>query len=50
MLTNTAIKALRPKEKMYKVTDHDGMYVRVAPSGVLSFRLGYRFNGRRETV
>ncbi|WP_456303405.1 hypothetical protein [Granulibacter bethesdensis] len=27
---------------MYKVTDRDGMYVRVAPSGALSFRLDYR--------
>jgi hypothetical protein len=35
---------------MYKVTDRDGMYVRVAPSGALSFRLDYRLNGRRETV
>jgi len=35
---------------MYKVTDHDGMYVRVAPSGALSFGLDYRLNGRRETV
>lgn len=50
MLTNAAIKALKLKEKMYKVTGRDGMHVCVAPSGVLSFRLGYRFNGRRETV
>jgi len=35
---------------MHKVTDRDGMYVRVAPSGALSFRLDYRLNGRRETV
>ena len=26
------------------------MYVRVAPSGAISFRLDYRLNGRRETV
>lgn len=50
MLTDAAIKALKPKEKMYKVTDRDGMYVRVAPSGALSFMLDYRLNGRRETV
>jgi integrase len=35
---------------MYKVTDRDGMYVRVAPTGGISFRLDYRLNGRRETV
>ncbi|TWB14246.1 uncharacterized protein DUF4102 [Nitrospirillum amazonense] len=50
MLTDAALKALKPQEKIYKVTDRDGMYVRVAPSGSLSFRLDYRLNGRRETV
>lgn len=35
---------------MYKVTDRDGMYVHVAPTGGISFRLDYRLNGRRETV
>ena len=50
MLTDAALKYLKPKAKMYKVTDRDGMYVRVAPSGSISFRLDYRLNGRRETV
>lgn len=50
MLTDAALKALKPKEKMYKIADRDGMYVRVMPSGAISFRLDYRLNGRRETV
>ncbi|AMS44035.1 tyrosine-type recombinase/integrase [Aminobacter sp. NyZ550] len=50
MLTDVALKSLRPKQKMYKVADRDGMYVRVMPSGAISFRLDYRINGRRETV
>jgi hypothetical protein len=50
MLTDAALKCLKPKAKMYKVSDRDGMYVRVAPSGAISFRLDYRLNGRRETV
>jgi Arm DNA-binding domain len=50
MLTDAALKYLKPKEKIYKVTDRDGMYVLVKPSGTLSFRLDYRMNGRRETV
>ena len=50
MLTDAALKCLKPKAKMYKVTDRDGMYVRVAPSGAILFRLDYRLNGRRETV
>lgn len=50
MLTDAALKALKPKDKIYKVSDRDGMYVRVMPSGAISFRLDYRLNGRRETV
>ena len=50
MLTDIALKSLKPKEKPYKVTDRDGMYVHVSPGGTLSFRLDYRLNGRRETV
>lgn len=50
MLTDAALKALKPKEKIYKVTDRDGMYVRVMPSGAISFRMDYRLNGRRESV
>ncbi len=50
MLTDTALKNLKPKGKPYKVSDRDGMYVLVAPSGTVTFRLDYRLNGRRETV
>ena len=50
LLTDAALKALRPKEKSYKITDRDGMYVLVSPAGTLSFRLDYRLHGRRETV
>jgi len=50
MFTDAALKCLKPKAKMSKVTDRDGMYVRVAPTGCISFRLDYRLNGSRETV
>lgn len=50
MLTDVALKSLKLKEKPYKVTDRDGMYVHVSPGGTLSFRLDYRLNGRRETL
>ena len=50
MLTDAGVKALKPKEKSYKVTDRDGMYLVVQPSGTIVFRLDYRMNGRRETV
>jgi len=50
MLTDAALKALKPKEKIYKIVDRDGMYVKVMPSGAIAFLLDYRLNGRRETV
>lgn len=50
MLTDAAIKALKPKDKLYKVVDRDGMYVAVNPSGAVVFRYDYRINGRRETL
>jgi integrase len=50
VLTDTALRHLKPKDKMYKVADRDGMYVAVTPSGCLIFRYDYRLNGRRETL
>lgn len=50
MLTDTALRNLRPQEKAYKVADGDGMYVNVAPPGAITFRYDYRLNGRRETL
>lgn len=50
MLTDTRLKSLKPKERLYNVADRDGMYVAVLPSGTVSFRYDYRINGRRETL
>lgn len=50
MLNDMKLRSLKPREKLYKVADRDGMYVAVMPSGVLSFRFDYRLNGRRETL
>jgi integrase len=50
MLTDAALQNLRPRSKIYKVTDRDGMYVTVAISGTITFRYDYRMHGRRETL
>ncbi|WP_375268366.1 tyrosine-type recombinase/integrase [Phenylobacterium sp.] len=50
MLTDTALKNLKPRDKAYKVADRDGMYVHVTTSGSITFRYDYRLNGRRETL
>ena len=50
MLTDTQLKNLKPMGKLYKKVDRDGLYVAVTRTGVVSFRLDYRLNGRRETI
>lgn len=50
MLTDTKLRNLKPKEKLYKVNDRDGLYVAVTPAGSISFRYNYSINGRQETV
>lgn len=50
MLTDTKLRNLKPKEKLYKVNDRDGLYVAVTPAGSVSFRYNYAINGRQETV
>ena len=50
MLTDKTLKRLKPKENDFKVSDRDGMYATVKPSGTIVFRYDYRLNGRRETL
>ena len=50
MLTDIALKSLKPRAKQHKVADRDAMYVVVTTNGTLSFRFDYRMHGRRETL
>jgi hypothetical protein len=50
MLADTALKNLKPKAALSKVTDRDGMYVTVSPVGTVTFRSDYRMNGRRGAI
>jgi integrase len=49
-LTDTALKALKPREKTYTVTDERGLYVEVFPSGGIAWRFRYRLNGKLEKL
>jgi hypothetical protein len=49
-LTYTAIKAAKPQDKQYKLTDEKSMYLLVMPNGSKYFRLNYRFHGKRKTL
>lgn len=50
MLTDIAIKALKPRQVRYLVTDGRGLCLEVLPSGKLSWLYRYRLNGRPEKV
>lgn len=42
-LTDTKLRNLKPREKPYKVTDGEGLYVYVTPKGSKLWRYRYRF-------
>jgi len=41
-LTENRLRALKPKDKSYKVADHRGLYIEVTPSGGKLWRFRYR--------
>lgn len=49
-LTDTAIRALKPKEGRYVVTDARGLVLEVFPTGGMLWHYRYRLNGKRERV
>ncbi|MBE6442793.1 MAG: DUF4102 domain-containing protein [Desulfovibrio desulfuricans] len=49
-LTDTAIRAAKPKEKRYKLADGEGLYIEVAPSGGKWWRIKYRFGGKEKRL
>lgn len=50
LLTDTAIKKLKPQEKQYKVSDSHGLYILVHSNGSLYWRQKYRINGREKLL
>jgi integrase len=49
-LTDTAIKALKPKTARYTVTDARGLVLEVFPAGGMLWHYRYRLNGKQERV
>ena len=41
-LTETRLRALKPKDKPYKVADDRGLYIEVSPAGGKLWRFRYR--------
>lgn len=49
-LTAAEIRALQPKDTVYRKTDAKGLYVEVAPSGSKLWRMKYRFQGSEKRL
>jgi len=49
-LTDTKIRNLKPKERPYKVSDFEGLYVLVTPSGSRLWNLKYRIDGKERKL
>lgn len=50
MLTETAIKNAKPKEKPYKLSDSGGLYAEITPTGGKHWRMKYRYDGKEKKL
>ena len=49
-LTELAVKAYKPKEKLYRVADGGGLTLEVSPSGSKLWRYRYRYQGKGQML
>lgn len=49
-LTAAWVKRARPKSKPYKLSDRDGLYLLIEPSGSRVWRMNYRLRGKQRTI
>lgn len=49
-LSVVAVKAAKSRDKAYKLSDGDGLYLLVAPSGSRYWRMNYRHLGKQMTL
>lgn len=50
MISNAAAKAAQPQTRAYKMFDAGGLHLFVAPTGLKSWRLKYRFHGKEKLL
>lgn len=50
MLTDTKLRALKPRAKPYRLADANGLCVEVRPTGVKAWRYRYRYAGKASMV
>lgn len=49
-LSDVQLRALKPAEKPFKISDSKGLYVLVTPNGSRLWRLAYRFQGKQKLL
>jgi integrase len=49
-LTDTKVRSLNARKAQYKVTDGEGLYLLITPSGGKLWRLAYRFLGKQKSL
>ena len=49
-LTAAWVSRAKPKDKAYKLSDRDGLYLLVVPSGSRVWRINYRMHGKQRTI
>ena len=49
-LTDSAIKTAKPREQAYKLSDGQGMYLEVMPTGSKLWRMKYRYEGKESRI
>jgi hypothetical protein len=50
MLTDTAARKRKAKDKAYKISDAKGLYLLIRPDGRRYWRMDYRHAGKRGTM
>jgi len=50
MLNDAKLRAARPRDKAYKLTDSNRLYLLVLPSGGKSWRWSYTFDGKQKSL
>ena len=49
-LSDAKVRNAKPKQKPYKLSDADGRYLLVMPTGGKYWRFDYRYGGKRKTL
>lgn len=50
MLSDVQIRNARPKEKAYRMSDSQGLYIEISPAGGKLWRYKYRFEGKEKRL